>query len=173
MHSDFKELLKIFNDYQIKYLVIGGYAVMQYTEPRYTKDLDLWIRADQENAAAVFQALQAFGAPLVGMTEDDFAHEGYFYQIGVPPVRVDILMSIPGVTFQQAWAKRVEADVAGVKVFFISREDLIISKQATGRAQDLIDAELLSLPDTVAAQTGLGRSSKEDDEKADNEGEIE
>jgi hypothetical protein len=120
MHSDFKELLKIFNDYQVRYLVIGGYAVMQYPEPRYTKNLDIWIRADQESAAAVFPALQVFGAPLAGMTEDDFAHEGYFYQIGVPPVRIDILMSIQGVNFQAAWAKRVEADLAGLKVFFIS-----------------------------------------------------
>ena len=94
--SDFKDLLKHFNAYHVKYLVIGGYAVIKYTEPRYTKDLDLWVRADQANASAVFQALRAFGAPLVGMTEEDFAHEGYFYQMGVPPVRVDILMSMTG-----------------------------------------------------------------------------
>jgi hypothetical protein len=173
MHSDFKELLKIFNDYQVKYLVIGGYAVMHYTEPRYTKDLDIWIKADAENAAAIFQALQVFGAPLAGMTEDDFAHEGYFYQIGVPPVRVDILMSIKGVNFQAAWARRVGAEVAGVEVFFISKEDLILSKQATGRAQDLIDAELLTLSEKVAAQTGSERPSKEEDENANNERETE
>lgn len=94
INSDFKDLLSLFNAYQIKYLVVGGYAVIKYTEPRFTKDLDLWIKADQENAAAVFQALLAFGAPLEGMTEDDFAHEGYFYQMGIPPVRARIKMKV-------------------------------------------------------------------------------
>ncbi|MCH8962299.1 MAG: hypothetical protein IH820_13535 [Bacteroidetes bacterium] len=108
INSDFKDLLSLFNAYQIKYLVVGGYAVIKYTEPRFTKDLDLWIKADQENAAAVFQALLEFGAPLEGMTEDDFAHEGYFYQMGIPPIRVDILMSVKGLTFEDAWTRRVE-----------------------------------------------------------------
>jgi hypothetical protein len=118
--------------------------VIKYTEPRYTKDLDLWIRADRKNAAAVFQALREFGAPLVGMTADDFAHEGYFYQMGMPPVRVDVLMSITGLTFDSAWRHRIEADFDGVPVIFISRADLIASKQAAGRPQDLIDVTLLS-----------------------------
>ena len=142
--SDFKDLLKHFNDYHVKYLVIGGYAVIKYTEPRYTKDLELWVRADHENASAVFQALRAFGAPLIGMTEDDFAHEGYFYQMGVPPVRVDILMSITGLSFDQSWKQRVEADFDDLVVPFISRQDLITSKSAAGRPQDLIDVALLS-----------------------------
>lgn len=142
--SDFKDLLNLFNLYHVKYLIIGGYAVIKYTEPRYTKDLDLWIRADQDNAVAVFQALREFGAPLAGMTEDDFAHEGYFYQMGLPPVRVDILMSIPGLTFDHAWENRVEADFDGTPVVFISREDLIASKRAAGRPQDLIDVASLT-----------------------------
>jgi len=142
--SDFKDLLNLFNDFRVKYLIIGGYAVIKYAEPRYTKDLDLWIRADQKNAVAVFQALREFGAPLAGMTPDDFAHEGYFYQMGVPPVRVDILMSIPGVTFDKAWKRRTKADFAGVPVVFIARQDLIASKLAAGRPQDLIDAAALA-----------------------------
>lgn len=141
--SDFKDLLRLFNDYRVKYLIIGGYAVIKYAEPRYTKDLDVWIRADQDNATAVFQALREFGAPLAGMTVDDFAHEGYFYQMGVPPVRVDILMSIPGLAFDEAWTRRVEAEFDGVPVLFISRADLIASKLASGRPQDLIDADSL------------------------------
>jgi len=142
--SDFKDLLSLFNAYRVKYLIIGGYAVVKYTEPRYTKDLDLWIRADRKNAAAVFRALREFGAPLAGMTEDDFAHEGYFYQMGVPPVRVDILMSITGLSFDQAWKHRVKASFDQIPVMFISREDLIASKLASGRPQDLIDVALLS-----------------------------
>jgi len=143
-NSDFKELLSIFNDKGVRYLVVGGYAVMKYAEPRYTKDIDLWIKADKTNAASVFQALRSFGAPLVGLTEDDFAHEGYFYQMGVPPVRIDILMSIPALTFDEAWHRRVEVDLEGILVPFISKQDLIASKLASGRPQDLIDAELLS-----------------------------
>jgi hypothetical protein len=142
--SDFKDLLRLFNAYRVKYLIIGGYAVVKYTEPRYTKDLDIWIRADRKNAAAVYQALREFGAPLAGLAEDDFAHEGYFYQMGVPPVRVDILMSITGISFDQAWKHRAKANVEELPVAFISREDLITSKLATGRPQDLIDASLLS-----------------------------
>lgn len=142
--SDFKDLLNLFNAYRVKYLIIGGYAVVKYTEPRYTKDLDLWIRADRKNAAAVFRALREFGAPLAGLTEDDFAHEGYFYQMGVPPVRVDILMSITGLTFDEAWKHRDKANFDGIPVTFIAREDLITSKLASGRPQDLIDVAMLS-----------------------------
>ncbi len=144
MNSDFKELLSIFNRYQVKFLVIGGYAVIKYTEPRYTKDLDLWVSTERGNANAVFQALQEFGAPLVDMTEKDFAYEGYFYQMGRPPVRVDILMSVSGLTFDKAWNNRVETEIDGIIVPFISREDLITTKLASGRPQDLIDAEALS-----------------------------
>jgi predicted nucleotidyltransferase len=144
VNSDFSDLLRLFNDNGVRYLVIGGYAVIQYAEPRYTKDLDLWISADAANAAAVFKALREFGAPLSDMTEDDFAHEGYFYQMGVPPVRVDVLMGIPGLHFDGAWARRVDSDFDGLVVSFISREDLITVKHASGRPQDLIDADLLS-----------------------------
>jgi hypothetical protein len=149
MNSDFKELLKLFNDYRVRYLVIGGYAVMKYAEPRFTKDLDIWVKADIENANLVFKALRAFGAPLSGMSEDDFAHEGYFYQIGVAPLRIDILMSIEGVTFEEAWPNRIESDLGGIGASFISKEDLIRSKRATGRPQDLLDAELLAQSDSV------------------------
>ena len=91
INSDFSDLLKLFNDNNVRYLVIGGYALVQYAEPRFTKALDLWISTDKENASAVYRALSDFGAPLSGMTEADFAEEGYFYQMGIPPVRVDIL----------------------------------------------------------------------------------
>ena len=143
VNSDFKDLLSIFNDYHVKYLVIGGYAVMLYTEPRYTKDLDIWVSTERENAIAVFQALRKFGAPLTDMTEEDFAHEGYFYQMGRPPVRVDILMLVTGLTFDEAWKNRVTQDFEGIPVPFISKQDLITIKLATGRPQDQIDAELL------------------------------
>lgn len=144
INSDFSDLLRLLDANGVRYLVVGGYAVVQYAEPRYTKDLDVWIRADADNAKAVFRALREFGAPLGGLTEGDFASEGYFYQMGVPPVRVDILMGIPGVNFDEAWQRRFEADFDGLTVSFISKQDLIQSKLASGRPQDLIDAESLS-----------------------------
>ena len=107
VNSDFSDLLNLFNANHVKYLIIGGYAVIQFAEPRYTKDLDIWISTDKDNAAAIYKALKKFGAPLAGMTETDFAEEGYFYQMGRPPMRVDILMGIPGVAFEKAWQRRV------------------------------------------------------------------
>jgi hypothetical protein len=147
VNSDFSDLLRLFNANSVRYLVIGGYAVVQHAEPRFTKDLDLWISTDSSNAVAVYQALRQFGAPLSGMTEADFAEEGYFYQMGVPPVRVDILMGIPGVEFEEAWGRRIEVDFDGLSVSFISRQDPIASKLASGRPQDLLDADLLSRTD--------------------------
>jgi hypothetical protein len=97
MNSDFRDLLKLFNAHRVRYLVVGGYAVMKYTEPRYTKDLDIWVEASPKNARAVFRALRRFEAPLANLTEADFAKEGFFYQMGRPPARVDILMSIKGI----------------------------------------------------------------------------
>lgn len=144
VNSDFSDLLRLFNANQVKYLVIGGYALVQYAEPRYTKDLDLWISADATNAQAVYRALREFGAPLADLTEADFAQEGYFYQMGVPPVRVDILMGIPGVVFAEAWPRRLEVDFDGLVVPFISRTDLIAAKRAAGRPQDLLDVEQLT-----------------------------
>ena len=143
VNSDFSDLLRLFNEYGVRYLVIGGYAVIQYAEPRFTKDLDLWISTDTTNALAVYNALKSFGAPLAGMTEADFSEEGYFYQMGVPPIRVDIMMGIPGIDFESSWQNRNEIDFDGLSVPFISKPDLIVAKKASGRPQDLIDADLL------------------------------
>jgi predicted nucleotidyltransferase len=147
VNSDFTDLLRLFNDNEVRYLVVGGYALIQYAEPRFTKDLDLWISTDTINAASVYKALREFGAPLSGLAESDFSEEGYFYQMGVPPVRVDILMGIPGLQFEEAWERRNEVDFDGLSVIFVSRKDLIISKLASARPQDLIDADLLSQAD--------------------------
>ena len=140
---DFKELLKIFEKHKIRYLVVGGYAVMKYSEPRFTKDLDVFIATDQENANSVYTALKEFGAPLENLTPDDFAHEGYFYQMGRPPLRIDIMMSIPGIQFDKAWQNREVFELDDLQIFFISRSDLIMAKEASGRPQDKIDLEKL------------------------------
>jgi hypothetical protein len=143
MNSDFEELLKAFNDGAVKYLVVGGYAVMLYSEPRYTKDLDIWVDASEENAHKVYYALAAFGAPLKGLTPADFASKGFFYQMGIPPVRVDILMSLDGVEFRKAWPNRHESKIGNQPAWFIGKQDLIVNKRASGRHIDLHDAELL------------------------------
>lgn len=140
---DLKELLNLFKKHNVKYLVVGGYAVMRYTEPRFTKDLDLLISVEIKNATAVYNALKEFGAPLSGLTVKDFSQEGYFYQMGHPPMRVDIMMSIPGVKFDDAWSQHERLTIDGIEINFISKEDLIASKKASGRSQDLIDVENL------------------------------
>ncbi len=144
VNSDFSDLLRIFNDHNVRYLIIGGYAVVQYAEPRFTKDLDVLIGTDINNADAVYNALKEFGAPLADLTPKDFSEEGFFFQMGVPPVRVDVLMGIPGIKFDECWDRRMEVDFDGLKAIFISKQDLILSKRAAGRPQDLIDADLLS-----------------------------
>ena len=143
VNSDFSDLLRLFNVGGVRYLVVGGYAVVQYAEPRFTADLDLWTDTDSRNARAVYEALREFGAPLSELTADDFAEQGYFYQMGVPPMRVDVLMSIPGVEFEPAWRRRVAVDFDGLLVPFISRADLISAKRASARPQDMIDVHAL------------------------------
>ena len=135
--------MRLFNAGGVRYLVIGGYAVIQCAQPRFTADLDLWVGTDPGNADAVYEALREFGAPLSGLTPRDFTEEGYFYQMGVPPIRVDVLMGIPGVEFDSAWRRRAEIDFDGLPVAFISREDLIAAKRASGRPHDMIDIQNL------------------------------
>ena len=125
--------------------MIGGYAVIYYAEPRYTKDLDLWVSAEAENAEQVYLALQSFGAPLAGITVQDFQTPGLVYQMGRPPARIDILKGLKGLEFEAAWQARVEADFDGIKVFVLSREHLIENKKLAGRPQDLMDVESLLL----------------------------
>ena len=134
-NSDLRELLNLFEKHKIRYLVVGAYAVMKYSEPRFTKDLDLWIATDRENATSVYVALKEFGAPLANLTADDFTHQDYFYQMGIPPLRIDIMMSIPGVEFEEAWKNREVVELDKLKIPFISRSDLIRAKEASGRPQ--------------------------------------
>lgn len=141
--ADFKELLSLFAKHKVRYLIIGGYAVMRYSEPRFTKDLEILIAADRENAGAVYAALKEFGAPLEELTSEDFARPGYFYQMGRAPFRVDIMMSVPGINFEEAWKNREDFLLDDLSVPFISKADLIRTKEAAGSPQDLIDAENL------------------------------
>jgi hypothetical protein len=141
--SDFKDLLNLFEKHEIRYLIIGGYAVMKYSEPRFTKDIDIWIATDPKNADAVYVALKEFGAPLANLTADDFTDQNCFYQMGRTPFRVDIMMSIPGVEFEQAWKNREMVELDSQTIPFISKSDLILAKKASGRPQDQIDIDKL------------------------------
>jgi len=144
MFRDFKELLSAFNAQRVKYLVVGGYAVSLHAQPRATKDLDVLISADAENSRAVFAALAQFGAPLEGLSAQDFTEAGSFFRMGTPPVMVDILPSIAGVDFEEAWQRRVDVAIdEDLTAPFISREDLLAAKIAAGRPQDLADAAAL------------------------------
>jgi hypothetical protein len=144
MFPDYKELLRSFRDHGVKYLIVGGYAVSFHAQPRATKDLDIFVKADKENAQAVFAALTSFGAPLTGITPDDFADPGKFVRFGHPPVAIDILPAVDGLDFDTAWSRRVEGlidQATGDTANFLSREDLIASKLAAGRPRDLLDVE--------------------------------
>ena len=143
MSKDFQDILRAFNDHKVKYLVVGGYAFGVHLEPRTTKDIDLWIRTDSENAKAVFQALAEFGAPLAGLSPADFT-DGTIFQMGQPPERIDILQRIDGVSFDDAWTNRIEGSIDGeIPTAIISREDFIRNKLASGRDQDLLDVKKL------------------------------
>jgi predicted nucleotidyltransferase len=139
--SHFKELLRKFNDHDVRFLIVGAYAVMKYTEPRYTKDLDIWVEPSPANAEKVYKALADFGAPMEAVTPQDFTNQDLVFQIGVEPHRIDVLMAVKGLTFAEAWARRVETEFEEVPMCVVSRKDLLVSKEAAGRPQDLLDAE--------------------------------
>ena len=146
MYQDYKDLLSAFQSHGVRYLVVGGFAVGFHAQPRFTEDLDLFIQADPANAQATYAALADFGAPLEGIRPEDFADHSSFFRFGREPHGFDFLPSIPGVDFDAAWERRVETVVdaaTGLKANFISAEDLVASKLASGRAQDLADAEAI------------------------------
>jgi hypothetical protein len=150
MFHDFKELLSIFNSQNVKYLIVGGYAVSFHAQPRATKDIGLLVKPDADNARAVYAALAKFGAPLEGIKPEDFMERDKFFRMGRAPVMADILTQtqINGVDFDRAWQQRVEAVIdpqSGLRLraSFLSREDLIAAKLAAGRPQDIADVAAL------------------------------
>jgi hypothetical protein len=143
MNSDFKEPLSALNDQRVEYLIVGGYAVIFHTEPRFTKDLDIWVKPDPENASRLMVAFQQFGLPLIDIEEADFAVGGTQYMIGVPPVALDFLTSIGDLDFAACWKQRVRDDIDGIPVAYLGRDDLIKSKESTNRDQDCADLRKL------------------------------
>jgi hypothetical protein len=143
LFQDYEDLLNAFNARGVKYLLVGGYAVSFYTVPRFTKDMDLWIRPDERNAQKVYRALEDFGAPLIKIVPGDFVVPGTVYQMGVAPVRIDIINTTGGVPFDEAWKNKKTVKYGKAIVQIIGLIELIAVKKAVGRKQDMIDLEKL------------------------------
>ncbi|HKO36401.1 MAG TPA: DUF6036 family nucleotidyltransferase [Pyrinomonadaceae bacterium] len=142
-NQDFKDLFVELNAHGVEFLVVGAHALAAHGHVRATKDLDVWVRPDRENAIRLVHALIAFGAPTQDVTQDDFAEPGITFQIGIEPVRIDIITGVDGLTFEPAWQNRVASEYGGEPVFVVSRDDLIRNKRASGRPQDLADIAAL------------------------------
>ena len=143
MHPDFVDLLRAFVDRDVRFMIVGAYALGVHGRPRATGDLDVWIDATPENAGRVMAALQHFGAPTDQVTAEDFSRPGIVFQMGLPPVRIDLLTQLSGVTFADAWPGRTRARMGEVEVDVIGRAAFLRNKRATGRARDLGDIEAL------------------------------
>ena len=143
MNQDFRDLLAEFNARQVEFLLVGAHALAAHGHVRATQDLDVWVRPSLDNAKRVIEALRAFGAPLHDLAEKDLSTPGVVFQIGVEPIRIDILTVIDGVQFDEAWADRMMSKFADQPVAVLSREHLIKNKLAAARTQDLADVEAL------------------------------
>jgi hypothetical protein len=143
LHPDYKDILAAFEKHEVEYLLVGGYAVGFHGRPRFTKDIDLWVRPTRQNLDRVRAALIEFGAPTQVLAELDSAAPEDVLWMGTPPVRIDIVKGVPGGDFDQAYIGRVSADWEGVHVSVVGRKDLVALKRASGRPQDLLDADSL------------------------------
>lgn len=141
MNQDFRDMLLLLEEHGVEYLVVGGYAVIRYTQPRFTKDLDIWIRPSRENAAKTAKALRAFGVPLIEVTEEDFAEGGLQFMIGIYPNAIDFLTSIKGLDFEETWRSKRTFETSSGNVHYLAPTDLITAKRAVGRTQDIADIE--------------------------------
>lgn len=141
--KDYEEILKLFNRHKVKYCIIGAFAVALYAKPRYTKDIDIFIDSSPENAEKIIKALTEFGFEDLDLSEDDLCQKGNIIQLGYEPLRVDIVTSLSGISFDQAWKSKVCAYYGREKVYFIGLDDLIQTKKQSGRPQDKVDLDLL------------------------------
>ena len=142
-NEDYRDMIVCLQKEGVEFMLVGGYAVALYGWPRMTFDIDFWILANPQNAAAVLRALRAFGAPLMDLREEDFHKPGIVFQIGTEPQRIDILSAISGVSYEDAMTRAVSMSVDGLTFKVISIDDLIVNKQASGRPKDIADARTL------------------------------
>lgn len=143
IEKDFKEFIELLNKHNVRYLIVGGYAFSFHAEPRFTKDIDFFVDGSEGNAERLLKALSDFGFGDLALTKGDFIKSGDVVQLGISPVRIDLMTSVTGVDFAPAWENRVTGNFGGVPAYFISKTDLIRNKAAVGRKQDLSDIEKL------------------------------
>ncbi len=143
LSQDFKEFIASLNSNQVRYLVVGGYAVAVHGHPRYTKNIDIWIENTPENAQKLIAAIDQFGFGSLGLQATDFLEPDTIIQLGYPPNRIDLLTSLAGVQFSNCFSEKLEVNLDGVAIFFIDLKNLILNKTASGRTQDLADVENL------------------------------
>ena len=144
LDKDFNEFVELFVAKDVRFLVVGGYALAAHGYPRATDDFEAWVWANSENAEKIVECLAEFGFGSLNLSTDDFTTLDRVVQLGYPPYRIDIITSISGVEFENAWANRLVVDVDGLQVPFIGRDDLLKNKRATGRPKDLLDVEYLT-----------------------------
>ena len=143
LNSHYKDMLRELSDHHVEYLVVGAIALAVHGIPRATGDIDIWVNATPENAQRVYRALEAFGAPLEGLSQDDFTGVDMVFQIGVVPLRIDILTAVDGVSFDEAWADKIVVDFDGLPMSVLSKKLMIQNKRASGRLKDRLDLEAL------------------------------
>jgi hypothetical protein len=143
VQPDFRDLLALFNEHKVDYIIVGAYALAFHGAPRYTGDIDILVKPDALNAQKIIGALNEFGFESVGLSSEDFESPDKVIQLGFPPVRIDIITSITGVSWEDAWSGRVEGKFGDVLVHYIGRQEFILNKRALGRKKDLADVEAL------------------------------
>ncbi|MEO5998018.1 MAG: DUF6036 family nucleotidyltransferase [Chitinophagaceae bacterium] len=148
--QDFEDFVKLLNRHKVEYMIVGGYALAFHGRPRHTGDLDIWIGISESNAARMLKVIKDFGLGSLGFTKIDFLKEGFVSQIGYPPLRIDILNSIEGVEFNNAYKNRLSINLDTIRVDYIGLRDFIKNKQSSGRARDLADIKDIQLdPGTI------------------------
>jgi len=143
LNSHYKDILSILSENKVKFILVGAYAMAAHGFPRSTMDIDLFVLPAPENAPLVLQSLADFGAPVSDLTVEDIQKEGLIFQIGVAPCRIDILTSIDGIKFEDAFSRSKLIEIEGIPIHVLSVPDLIINKRSTGRTKDTADAEML------------------------------
>ncbi len=143
LNEDYKDMLLALSDENVKYLLVGAYALAVHGYPRATMDIDIWVMPSPQNADSVMRALRRFGAPLHNLTKEDLQKDGTVFQIGIAPRRIDIITEASGLRFDETFARSLSVNIDGIKVHIPSIDDLILNKRASGRTKDLADAEAL------------------------------
>lgn len=147
IQKDFRELLELFNKHKVEYLIVGSYALAHYGAPRYTGDIDLYVKPEKNNAERILSALADFGFGSLQLAVEDFCVTGRVIQLGNPPLRIDMITSISGVTWDETWKGRVRGNYGDLPVFFIGQAEYIKNKKASGRKKDIADLEAIGIVD--------------------------